>query len=329
MVKVRLNGKEIEVEKGTKVASLVDKHAFAALVNGVLSDLSAEISGDSEVELIDFSTEQGKKIYWHSASHVMAMAVKALYPDAKLAIGPAIDHGFYYDFDTKQPFSPEILANIEKQMAKIIKQDMPFERMVMKKSDAIGLFKKRDEAYKIELIQEIPDEEISLYRNGDFVDLCRGPHVPSTGYVQAYKLLSIAGAYWRGDVNNPMLSRIYGIAFPRQDDLSAFLKRLEEAKQRDHRKLGAELELFSIFEEAGAGLVRWHPKGALVKRLIEEYWIKEHTAEGYQLVSTPHIARGHLWHQSGHYGYYRENMFILPVENIELQQAPTTTIGSL
>lgn len=329
MVKVRLNGKEIEVEKGTKLASLVDKNVFAASVNGILSDLSAEISGDSEIKLIDFSTEQGKKVYWHSASHVMAMAVKALYPDAKLAIGPAIDQGFYYDFDTKQPFSPETLAKVEKQMAEIIKQDMPFERMVMKKSDAIKLFKERNEAYKIELIQEIPDEEISLYRNGDFVDLCRGPHVPSTGYVQAYKLLSIAGAYWRGDVNNPMLSRIYGIAFPRQDDLSDFLKRLEEAKQRDHRKLGAELELFSIFEEAGAGLVHWHPKGALVKRLIEEYWIKEHTAEGYQLVSTPHIARGHLWHQSGHYGYYRENMFILPVENEEYVLKPMNCPGHI
>lgn len=329
MVKVRLNGKEIEVEKGTKIGSLVDKHVFAASVNGMLSDLSAEISSDSEVELIDFSTEQGKKIYWHSASHVMAMAVKALYPDAKLAIGPAIDHGFYYDFDTKQPFSSEILKKIEKRMAEIIKRDMPFERMVMKKSDAIGLFKERSEAYKIELIQEIPDKEISLYRNGDFIDLCRGPHVPSTGYVQAYKLLSIAGAYWRGDVNNPMLSRIYGVAFPGQDDLSDYLKKIEEAKQRDHRKLGAELELFSIFEEAGAGLVHWHPKGALVKRLIEEYWIKEHTAEGYQLVSTPHIARGHLWHQSGHYGYYRENMFILPVENEEYVLKPMNCPGHI
>lgn len=329
MLKVRLNGKEIEVKEGILLAELVDKHVLAARVNGVLSDLSNEISGDSDVEPIDFSTDVGKEIYWHSASHLMAMAVKQLYPDAKLAIGPAINQGFYYDFDTKEPFSPEILKKIEKKMAEIIKKNIPFERIVMAKKEALKLFKEKNETYKLELIQEIPDSEISVYRNEDFVDLCRGPHIPSTGYIKAFKLLSIAGAYWRGAVDNPMLSRIYGIAFPQKDKLDTYLEMLEEAKQRDHRKLGTELELFSIFEEAGAGLVHWYPKGALIKRLIEEYWVKEHIAEGYQLVSTPHIARGHLWHQSGHYGYYRENMFILPLENEEYVLKPMNCPGHI
>lgn len=329
MLKVRLNGKEIEVKEGITLAELVDKHVLAARVNGVLSDLSAEISGDSDVEPIDFSTDLGKEIYWHSASHLMAMAVKQLYPDAKLAIGPAIDKGFYYDFDTKEPFSPEILKKIEKKMAEIIKKNIPFERIVISKEEAMKLFKQKNETYKLELIQEIPDNEISLYRNADFIDLCRGPHVLSTGYIQAFKLLSTAGAYWRGDVDNPMLSRIYGIAFPQKDKLDTHLEMLEEAKQRDHRKLGTELELFAIFEEAGAGLVHWYPKGALIKRLIEEYWVKEHIAEGYQLVSTPHIARGHLWHQSGHYGYYREHMFILPLEHEEYVLKPMNCPGHI
>lgn len=329
MLKVRLNGKEIEVKEGILLAELVDKHVLAARVNGVLSDLSNEISGDSDVEPIDFSTDVGKEIYWHSASHLMAMAVKQLYPDAKLAIGPAINQGFYYDFDTKEPFSPEILKKIEKKMAEIIKKNIPFERIVMAKKEALKLFKEKNETYKLELIQEIPDSEISVYRNEDFVDLCRGPHIPSTGYIKAFKLLSIAGAYWRGAVDNPMLSRIYGIAFPQKDKLDTYLEMLEDAKQRDHRKLGTELELFSIFEEAGAGLVHWYPKGALIKRLIEEYWVKEHIAEGYQLVSTPHIARGHLWHQSGHYGYYRENMFILPLENEEYVLKPMNCPGHI
>jgi len=329
MLKVRLNGKEIEVKEGTKLTELVDKDVFAARVNGVLTDLSSEISNDSDVEPIDFATDSGKTIYWHSASHVMAMAVKQLYPDAKLAIGPAIDQGFYYDFDTKEPFSPETLKEIEKKMVEIIKKNIPFERFTITKDEAMNLFREKNETYKLELIQEIPDNEISLYRNEDFIDLCRGPHVPSTGYITAFKLLSIAGAYWRGDVDNPMLSRIYGIAFPQRDELDTYLQMLEEAKQRDHRKLGTELELFAIFDEAGAGLVHWYPKGALIKRLIEEYWIKEHIAEGYQLVSTPHIARGHLWHQSGHYGYYKENMFILPLEHEEYVLKPMNCPGHI
>ncbi|HEC79126.1 MAG TPA: threonine--tRNA ligase [candidate division WOR-3 bacterium] len=330
MIKVRLNKKNKKVAKGTPIKELVkNKDVIAALVNGELQDLAAEITEECRIELLDFSSEQGKKIYWHSASHIMAMAVKTLFPDAKLAIGPAIDQGFYYDFETKTPFSPEILGEIEKKMAEIIKQDIPFERIIMKKEAILEFFNRRNESYKVELVKEIEDEEISLYRNGDFVDLCRGPHVPSTGYIRAFKLLSIAGAYWRGDVNQPMLSRIYGIAFPSREELNDFLNKLEEAKKRDHRKLGAELELFSIFEQAGAGLIYWHPKGAVVKRVIEDYWINEHIAAGYQLVSTPHIARGHLWHQSGHYDYYRENMFVLPVDKEEYILKPMNCPGHI
>jgi len=330
MVKVKLNRKKFKVEKGSRIRNFVkDKKAIAALMNGELCDLSKEITSDCELELIDFSSDIGKKIYWHSASHVMAMAVKSLFPKAKYAIGPAIDQGFYYDFDTKKPFSPENLGKIEKKMVEIVTQDIPFERITMKKEAVIEFFNRREEPYKVELVKDIPAPDVSLYRNNDFIDLCLGPHIPSTGYIKAFKLLSIAGAYWRGDVDQPMLSRIYGIAFPDKKELSDYLKRLEEAKQRDHRKLGTELELYSIFEEAGSGLVYWHPKGALLKRLIEEYWLQEHIDAGYQIVSTPHIARAHLWHQSGHYDFYREHMFILPLENEDYILKPMNCPGHI
>ncbi len=330
MVQVKLNGKSIQVEEGTRISDVVkDKNVFAARINGVLCDLSTEITGDCEIELIDFSTAEGKEIYWHSASHIMAMAVKALFPEAKLAIGPAIDHGFYYDFDTKQPFSPENLKDIEEKIAEITKKDIPFERIIMKKEAVIEFFNRRNEPYKIELAKEIPGNDISLYRNNNFVDLCRGPHVPRTGVIRALRLLSIAGAYWRGDVNQTMLSRIYGIAFPTEDDLNDYLKKIEEAKRRDHRRLGTELELFSTFDEAGPGLIYWHPKGAILKRIIEESWIKDHLEAGYELISTPHIARGRLWHKSGHYDFYREHMFILPVENEEYILKPMNCPGAI
>lgn len=330
MIEVKINDKITEIEKGKRISDLITDHEYiAARVNGELCDLTTEITEDSEIELIDFSSEEGKNIYWHSSSHLMAMAVKTLFPEAKLAIGPAIDQGFYYDFDTKQPFSPEDLAKIERKMQKIIEQDIPFERTVMKKQTAIELFEKRNEPYKVQLIKELDANEISLYRNGDFVDLCRGPHIPSTGFIGAFKLLSLAGAYWRGDVNEPMLSRIYGTSFPGQDELDDYLEKIEEAKKRDHRKLGTELELFSIFAEAGAGLVYWHPKGATLRRIIEDYWMKEHLAAGYLINTTPHIARGGLWHQSGHYDFYRENMYLLPVENEEYVLKPMNCPGHI
>lgn len=325
-----MNDKIIEIEARKRIIDLIDdKKYFAARVNGELRDINTEITEDAELNLIDFSTEEGKEIYWHSSSHVMAMAVKKLFPDAKLAIGPAIDQGFYYDFDKKEPFSPDDLAKIERKMKQIIDQDIPFERVVMKNKEILDFFEKRHESYKVQLIKEIDAEEISLYRNDDFADLCRGPHVPSTGYIHAFKLLSLAGAYWRGDVNETMLQRVYGISFPTQDQLNDYLKKIEEAKKRDHRKLGTELELFSIFEEAGAGLVHWHPKGATLRRIIEEYWIQEHLAADYQLNITPHIARGRLWHQSGHYDFYRDNMYTLPVDNEEYILKPMNCPGQI
>lgn len=330
MIKVVLNGKKYKVEKGERIIDFVrDKKCLAALVNNVPADLSSQINEPASIETVDFSHNLGPKIFWHSASHIMAMAVKELFPEVKLAIGPSIDQGFYYDFDTITAFSPDDLEKIEQKMHDIVKQDIPFERIKMKKTAVQEFFNRRHEQYKLDLLKDIDDEEISLYRNNDFVDLCRGPHVPSTGYIKAFKLLNVAGAYWRGDVHQPMLSRIYGIAFPDSHQLNDYIKKIEEARQRDHRKLGSELELFSLFEEAGPGLVFWHPKGALVKRLIENYWVQEHTDAGYHLVSTPHIARSHLWHQSGHYDFYRENMFILPVENEEYILKPMNCPGHI
>ena len=325
-----MNNEIIEIEEGKRIIDLIDDRKYlAARVNGELRDITSEITENAELDLIDFSTKEGKEIYWHSSSHVMAMAVKQLFPDAKLAIGPAIDQGFYYDFDRKEPFSPDDLAKIERKMKQIIDQDIPFERVVMKNKEILDFFEEKHESYKVQLIKEIESEEISLYRNDDFADLCRGPHVPSTGYIHAFKLLSLAGAYWRGDVNETMLQRVYGISFPTQEQLNDYLKKIEEAKKRDHRKLGTELELFSIFEEAGAGLVHWHPKGATLRRIIEEYWIKEHLAADYQLNITPHIARGCLWHQSGHYDFYRDSMYTLPVENEEYILKPMNCPGQI
>ncbi len=330
MLKIKLNGTILEVEPDKKIVELVnDKDCIAARINGELRDLSMPITEDCEIELIHFDNPEGQQIFWHSTSHIMAMAVKALFPDTKLAIGPSIDQGFYYDFDRPTPFTTEDLAKIEEKMAEIIKEDIPFERIVMKKEAVIEFFSRRNEYYKIELARDIPDKEISLYRNGEFVDLCRGPHIPRTGMVKAFKLLSVAGAYWRGDSRLPMLSRIYGISFVNNDQLKNYLQKLEEAQKRDHRRLGTELELFSIFEEAGAGLVFWHPKGTIIKRIIEDYWIKQHLKNGYEIIATPHIARSHLWQTSGHYDFYRDKMFTLPVENEEYVLKPMNCPGHI
>jgi len=239
----------------------------------------------------------------------MAHAVKQLFPDAKLAIGPAIDEGFYYDFDIDRAFTPEDLSSIEKKMSEVIKQDNPFVRKIVSKENAIELFRKMGEDYKVELLEEITDKEVSLYEEGSFVDLCRGPHIDSTGQVSVFKLLSIAGAYWRGNEKNKMLQRIYGTAFTEEKDLKKYLNFLEEVKKRDHRRLGKELDLFSIGEEIGAGLIIWHPNGALVRRAIEDFWIDEHYKAGYKILYTPHIAKLNLWQKSGHLDFYRENMY--------------------
>jgi len=325
-----LNNSIIEVEPGKKVSDFVkNDECIAVRINGELKDLSTVIDSDCEIELVSFNEPDGQQIFWHSTSHIMAMAVKSLYPDTKLAIGPAIDQGFYYDFERATPFTTDELKKIEEKMTEIVKADIPFERIIMTKEAVIEFFSRRNETYKVELAREIQDKEISLYRNGEFVDLCRGPHIPRTGLVKAFKLLSVAGAYWRGDSRLPMLSRIYGISFTTEEQLKNYLHRLEEAQKRDHRKLGAELELFSIFEEAGPGLVFWHPKGTIIRRLIEDYWIKEHLKNGYELITTPHIARSNLWHISGHYDYYRDKMFTLPVENEEYVLKPMNCPGHI
>ncbi|TEU02312.1 MAG: threonine--tRNA ligase [Dehalococcoidia bacterium] len=243
----------------------------------------------------------------HSASHVMAEVVQSLFPEAKFGIGPVIEDGFYYDFDLPRPLTPEDLPVIEERMVEIIAQDLPFTREEVSKEEARSIF--AHQPYKLELIDEITDELMSIYRQGSFVDLCRGPHVSSTGEITAFKLLSIAGAYWRGDEKRPMLQRIYGVAFDTQEDLGRYLEGLAEAAKRDHRKLGQELDLFSFHEEAGPGLVHWHPKGATVRRLIEDFWVAEHLKRGYEIVYSPHIAKLDLWKMSGHWELYREHLY--------------------
>jgi len=256
---------------------------------------------------VHFMAENELEILRHSTAHIMAQAVKELYPETKITIGPSIKDGFYYDFDRDTPFTVEDLEKIEKKMNEIIKSNLSFERTEVSKDEARKIFK--DESYKIELINEIPDEKVSIYKQGNFIDLCRGPHLPSTGKVKSFKLLSLAGSYWRGSEKNKMLQRIYGTSFFTKDELEKYLNKLEEAKKRDHRKLGKELDLFSMDDEVGAGLVNWHPKGALIRYLIENFWREEHYKNGYQIVYSPHIARVNLWHTSGHMDFYKENMY--------------------
>ena len=258
----------------------------------------------------------------HSAAHVMAQAVKALWPEAKLGIGPSIEDGFYYDFDREEPFSPEDLDKIEAKMREIIKRDDPFEKEELSKKEALKLFKKTGEKYKVELIEKIPGDKVSIYKNGAFLDLCRGPHVESTGRIKAFKLLSIAGAYWHGIETNPMLQRIYGTAFETQKELEDHIKMIGEAKKRDHRVLGKQLEYFSFSDEMGPGLVLYHPKGARLRTIIEEYIRNEHLRRGYELVIGPHILKSDVWIRSGHYDYYKENMYIFKIDKQEYAIKP-------
>ncbi len=258
----------------------------------------------------------------HSASHVMAGAVKELYPEVKLGIGPAIEDGFYYDFDREEAFTPEDLSKIEKKMREIVARDEKFTREMMDRPAALKLFEKMGEKYKAELIKELPDAQVSIYRHGAFTDLCKGPHADSTGEVKHFKLLSIAGAYWRGSENNPMLQRIYGTAFPTKKELDEYLNFVEESKKRDHRKLGKTLKLFTMQDTIGAGLVLYYPKGAMLRSIIEDFIKKEHLRRGYELVRGPHILKSDIWIQSGHYGYYKENMYIFKVEGKEFAIKP-------
>lgn len=316
-IKVTLpDGSVREIDRGATAAALaaaigkgLARAALAAEVDGKAVDLSTPILSDASVRILTFDSPEGREVYRHSSSHIMAQAVKDIFPGVKVTIGPAIEDGFYYDFDYETGFVPEDLDRIEKRMAEIIKADRPFIRKEMGRDEAIKLFEGMDESYKAEIIRDLPDGTISLYEQGGFTDLCRGPHVPSTGYVKAFKLLSSAGAYWRGDEKNKMLQRIYGTSWANQEQLKEYLDRLEEIKRRDHRKLGKELELFSHEEETGAGLILWHPKGAIVRRVIEDFWKAEHVKAGYDLVYTPHIARLDLWKKSGHWDFYRESMY--------------------
>ncbi|MBI5050590.1 MAG: threonine--tRNA ligase [Nitrospirae bacterium] len=269
------------------------------------------------------NNEKVLEIYRHSTSHIMAHAVKEIYPDVKLAIGPPTSDGFYYDFDCPKTLTEDDIPVIEEKMREIINADRPFVRKELSKSDAIELFRKIGEPYKIELLEEITDKTVSVYGEGNFVDLCRGPHLKSTGEVKAFKLLSVAGAYWRGDEHNKMLQRIYGVAFPDKDELKKYLDFIEEVKRRDHRRLGKELDLFSISDDIGAGLVMWHPRGAVIRRVIENFWTEEHQKSGYQILYTPHIAKLDLWKKTGHMDFYAENMYSpMEIEGLEYEIKP-------
>ncbi len=307
-IKLTLPDKSVmEVEAGTtaleaaeQIGPRLAKDAMAARVDGELFDLARPLEGDCEFEVLTFDSEEGKHVYWHSASHVMADAVTQLFPDAKPTIGPPIADGFYYDFEVGEPFTEEDLQRIEERMREIIEADVPFERREMGKPEALELFEQQQNRYKIALINDIEDEIVSIYEHDGFVDLCTGPHLPSTGRLKAFKLLSVAGAYWRGDERNPMLQRIYGTAYPEQKMLDDHLERTAEAVRRDHRKLGRELALFNFYEEAGAGLVYYHPRGAMLRHLIEEFVIDQHLKRGYELVVTPHLVKSDVWEISGH-----------------------------
>ncbi|GAM09926.1 threonine--tRNA ligase [Geobacter sp. OR-1] len=290
------------------------KAAIAGKVNGELVDVYAPLTDAAEVAIITDKSAEGLDIIRHSTSHLMAQAVKALFPAAKVTIGPSIETGFYYDFDVEQPFSPEDLEKIEEKMRELAKADIPIRREQLSKDDAIVLFKDMGEDYKVEIISDLDADTVSLYRQGDFVDLCRGPHLPSTSWCKAFKITSIAGAYWRGNENNRMLQRVYGTAFSDKKELDAYLERLEEAKRRDHRKLGRELDLFSFSDEVGAGFAIWHPKGALLRTIIEDFERKEHLKRDYDIVVGPQILKTELWQRSGHYENYRENMYFTEVD---------------
>jgi len=286
----------------------------SAKINATLVDLQAPLEQGGKLEWVGLSSIQGTEVLRHSTSHVMAQAVQSLFPNAKITIGPAIKDGFYYDFDCERSFSPEDFHRIEGKMQEIIKKDLPIVRQEVSREEALRFFRERGEIYKVELIEKIADSKVTLYQQGEFVDLCRGPHLPSTGMIKAFKLTSVAGAYWHGDERNKMLQRIYGTAFPSAAALEKHLLRLEEARRRDHRKLGRELDLFSINDEAGAGLVIYHPKGALLRMLLEDFEKREHLKRGYQLVIGPQILKLDLWKRSGHYDHYREKMYFTEIE---------------
>ena len=312
-----------------QLSNSLAKKVLAANVNGELTDLREELVDGSEVAFLTFEDEGGKHTLRHTASHILAQAVKRLWPEAKLAIGPAIDKGFYYDIDMEHTLTPEDLGKIEKEMSRIVKENLPITKSVMPRQEAIEFFKAKNEDYKVELIQDLPEDAvISCYSQGDFIDLCAGPHVASTGKVKAFKLQSIAGAYWRGDEKNKMLQRIYGTAFEKKEELDAYLHMLEEAAKRDHRKLGKELGLFVIKEE-GPGFPFFLPKGMALRNELENFWREVHHDFEYDEIRTPIILNKHLWETSGHWDHYRENMYTTIIDDEEYAIKPMNCPGGI
>lgn len=337
MIKITLkDGSVREYNEGITIKEVAEsisaglaRVALAGEVNGEVKDLSYPLENDCTLNLLTFDDEGGRDAYRHTTSHILAQAVKRLYPDAKLAIGPAIENGFYYDFDVEKPFSVEDLEKIEEEMKKIIKEDYKLERFTLPREEAIKFMEERNEPYKVELIRDLPEgETISFYKQGDFVDLCAGPHIESTGKVKAFKLMSVAGAYWRGNEKNKMLQRIYGTSFTKKSDLDAYITRIEEAKKRDHRKLGRELDLFDIYEE-GPGFPFFMPKGMVLRNVLEEYWREEHRKAGYQEIKTPIILNEELWHRSGHWDHYKENMYFTKIDEADFAIKPMNCPGGM
>ncbi len=332
------DGSVKEVNKGTSVLNLAKeiseglaRMATCAKVNGKIKDLRYEINEDSEVEILTFeNSEDGKEAYWHTTAHIMAQAIKRIYGnDIKLTIGPAIDKGFYYDFDVKENISSDDFEKIEAEMKKIIKEDLPIERYSLSRDEAIKSMKEKGEDYKVELIEELPEgEEISFYKQGEFTDLCAGPHLMSTGKVKAIKILSSSGAYWRGDEHNKMLQRFYGISYPKASQLEEYLNMLEEAKKRDHKKLGKELELFMIAPE-GPGFPFFLPKGMVLRNVLEDFWRDIHRKNGYVEIKTPMILNEELWHRSGHWDHYKENMYTTKIDGVDFGIKPMNCPGGM
>ncbi len=328
-VKIQLpDGTQRLVPKGSKIIEFSDKEAVAAQIDGRLVDLSQTIEKDTSISFISIYSKRGLEILRHSAAHVMAQAVKELFPTVKLTFGPSTDTGFYYDFDYERTFTPQDLEKIEKRALEIIDQDLPFERREVSNEEAIKTFSQLGETYKVEHLGELP-EQVSLYQQGSFIDLCEGPHLPSTGKIKGFKLLSVSGTYWRGDIRNQVLQRIYGTAFPEPQQLEEYLHMLEEARKRDHRKLGRELDLFSIHEEVGPGLVIYHPKGAMLRTILEDFERKEHLKRGYQIVIGPQLLRLDLWKRSGHYENYRDKMYFTKVEDSEYGIKPMNCLAHM
>lgn len=335
-IKVKLeNGCEAEYAEGTTCMDLYreqvaeNKELIAVLVDGKGCDLNQPLSTDSEVVFIDFKSPAGAEIYRHSASHVLAHAVKRLYPQARLGIGPAIENGFYYDIDFGEPISADDLPAIEKEMKKIIKERQPIIRREMSRAEALELFNENNEIYKVELINDLPEDVvISCYEQGDFIDLCAGPHLRHTGMIKAFKLTALAGAYWRGSEKNPMLQRIYGTAFPTKDQLADYLQLIEEAKKRDHRKLGRDLELFSLHEE-GPGFPFLHDNGMVIWQALTDFWRIEHRRAGYEEIKTPLILNRTLWEQSGHWDHYQDNMYFTKIDELDFAVKPMNCPGAM